>query len=115
MSLYESIMTIYAKLWDLWSLYVFNYEIDDVYEKICYVKGYFSHYDNRSLVINDVKSYSYVLTLCGQMLKKEEELCLWVKLLTKFIMFLMMFMTIEVYYFFYMSFDVLTVSCGILT
>ena len=57
--IYESNLTIYERLWDWWSLYVLYWEIDDVYEKIWYVKGYFSHNDDGSFVINDVKSYSY--------------------------------------------------------
>ena len=35
----KSIMTIYERLWDLWSLYVLYWAIDDVYEMIWYVKG----------------------------------------------------------------------------
>ena len=49
------------------------------------------------------------------MLKKDDVYVHESLLLTKVIMFLMM-LTIEVnYYFLYMSFDVLRVSCGILT
>ena len=39
-------MAIYANLWDLWSLTDFNYDVDDVYERIWNVKVYFSHYDH---------------------------------------------------------------------
>ena len=59
LAIYESNLTIYERLWDWWSLYDFYYEIYDVNEKIWYVKGYFSHYDDGSFEINDVKSYSY--------------------------------------------------------
>ena len=52
-------MTIYERLWDLWSLYDFYWEIGYVYENIWNVKGYFSHLEEGSFVINDVKSYSY--------------------------------------------------------
>ena len=61
LAIYESILTIYEKLRDWWSLYDFYYEIDDVYENIWYVKGCFSHNDDGSIVIIDVKSYSYWL------------------------------------------------------
>ena len=83
--IYESVLTIYERLWELWSLYDFNWEIDDVYERIWNVKVQFSHYDDGSFVINDVKSYSYVLILCGQKLKKKEvsvyESSYWLKLI----------------------------------
>ena len=62
-------MAIYENLWDLWSLIDFNWEDDYVYERLWNVKGYFSHYDDGSFVINDVKSYSYDVILCGQKLK----------------------------------------------
>ena len=76
LAIYESNLTIYERLWDWWSLYFLYWEIDDAYEKIWYVKGYFSHNDDRSFVINDVKSYSYDYDPLWLNVKERRCLCL---------------------------------------
>ena len=92
MAIIESILTINERLWDWWSLYDCYYEIDDVYEKICYVKGPFSHYNDRSFVIIDVQEiFILIMTLCGQRLKKDDVYVHESLLLTEAVMFLMMF------------------------
>ena len=66
LAIYESNLTNYERLWDRWSLYDFYYEIDDVNEKICYVKGPFSHYNDRFFVINNVQElFLLTMTLGG--------------------------------------------------
>ena len=120
----------YSHFWQLLSLFwllVKDYEIYEVFmisimKLMIFMKRYFmwkvhSHiimiYPLWSLMF---KSYSYWLChFVAIMLRKEDvyvhESLLWLKLLC-----FLWCLTIEVnYYFFYMSFDVLRVSCGILT
>ena len=82
--IYESIMTIYERLWELWSLYDFNWEIDDVYKMW---KSILTLYYNPMWSMT-LMSYIYdYVTLWPNV--KERRVCLIVMILTKVIMLIL--------------------------
>ena len=107
---FKSPLWLFLQSNEIYEVYMISIlEIDDVYEMIWYVKGYLSYNDDGSFVINDVKSYSYDVILCGQKLKKESTFMSQNIDISYYDVY-----TIEVYYFFYIILWCFRVSCGIM-